>query len=365
MRELEKDNRLTEQLALAQSCIEEQDYDGFLTAISIAKHLAGSESEDIAFWYIKGLYQFNKNEIVLQEIDKYLKHSSDARRATEVLLMKGVSESQLGHFAEAQEIFEQLINHEDVLIRLNAHNNLTWLYLHKFQVEKQIEYLDWIIASCHKAVQYFERVTDDNLKKKIMVRLATAYLYKGNADYALDCYFTANELVPNDPNVLNNIAVVYVLQRNTEQARAYLEKAERESEDKKDYTALAYSYEIFAELTELTSDYSKAREYYLLALDYFVDVNLFPQVNECLKNILRLDGVINGESISVIGKNLSENVLKTVGGETHNTLEDWRFSRLAARTVFDKGLYLWAFDFVQSSNFYKSSEGVSKVSKEF
>lgn len=315
-----KDITLTECLAMAQQYIETQDYEGFLSAIGIAGYLAGGESRDVAYWYIKGLHNFNKTEIILQAINKYFEHHYDEKFSTEVLLIKGITQGELGQFAEAQQIFEQLSNHEDVLIRLNAENNLSWLYLQKYQIEKKSEYLDLIISSCQKAVEQFEWVTDDNLKKKIIVRLATAYLYQGNADYALEQYFTANKLVANDPNVLNNIAVLYMLQKNTEQACIYLEKAELESENRKDYIALAYSYQIFAELTESISDYSKAREYYLLALDYFVEMNWLHEASECLKNILRLDGVINGESISILGKKLNETAFRKVGGETHTTL---------------------------------------------
>lgn len=310
-------------LHAAQNFIAERDYEGFVCAIAGAKILAAEDANinDVQYWYIKGLYKFGKYAVILKEVDNYLVIEHDDKKIAEVLQIKGVSKGKLGKNQEAHDIFEQLAKHEDVLARLGALNNLTWLYLQEYEKSGKDIYLDRIISICQAAAEEFDRIDESNLKKMLVVRLGIAYLYKGQFELTLSCYLKALEFVPGDPNALNNLASLYIRTGDTVQAGNYLEKAEKESEQRKNYIELAYIYQNYAELMELISDYSQAREYYLIALDYFVEERLSKQVYICLKHILRLDGVINIESISVISRKLCDRLVEGFGEDTHTNME--------------------------------------------
>ncbi|AZR74696.1 hypothetical protein BBF96_15750 [Anoxybacter fermentans] len=317
--------KISDYLGMARKYIGTNDFVNFMKNISIAEYLSENDRESLEetlFLLAEGFYKFGKYKEAYEVVNRILTLVENEKTRYRLLRTKGMILGKMGNLDAAIKIFEKLL--ENCSSEGWSLNNLAWIYLYKYQLESDTEYLPKVIQYGLKAVESFDFITDPVLKKSILINLGNAYWYCENYEKALEFFLKALEFVKDDPDpkILNNIGVTYARMRKIDKAEKYLRKAELIAERKKDYFELGQANLIRARIYEWNyNDYMKAKEYFLIAFDKFVLANALLEAYKSLKNILRLNEKLNRESIDILCNRLKTNLIENLGEEETLRLE--------------------------------------------
>ncbi|MCK4261306.1 MAG: tetratricopeptide repeat protein, partial [Halanaerobiales bacterium] len=254
---------------------------------------------------IEDLYNVHKYSELLEAIDEAIGLIKDKKTKLDLNHKKGASLVHLGNFSAAIQIFESFIEEDCIKTQIKGLGNLAWVYILLHQNDTSLEYLIQAENYCQKALTLTESY-NTNLYTKVLINLGNIYWHKRNYEKALNIFLKASSLLSDNPAILNNIAATYVSLRDSTLAKKYLKKAEEIAEKEKNYYEVAQSIFIHARITEeIVEDFIKAKDFYLVAFDNFIETNSFSDACKIMKRTLQLDQKINNEYISLLSTRFS------------------------------------------------------------
>lgn len=296
-------------LAEAKMYLERNDLVSFMKAVGIAEYIHANDPHALLatlMLTIEGLHTFHRYKEAYEVVEKALTIVEDQDQRYVLLRRKGILLGKQGRLDEAIHIFQKLLEENANLIW--TLNNLTWLYLYKFQMASTTKgFLHKALDYCQQAVKLFSPDDPPELNKSVLVNLGNVYWHLEEYPNALQVFQDARIYVKDDPKVLNNIAATYVQLRLLEEAEHCLDEAEQLAEAAQNHFEVGQSNLIHARIHEwILNDYMGAKEHFLIAFDKFNLANAMFEACKCFDNIIRLGDLLHRESIDTLSKRLQE-----------------------------------------------------------
>lgn len=285
------------------------DYEKFMYYISIAHHYAEGDNSQITNVLVElanGYYAFKKYEKCIELIDSiFLENLACGDAKFDLMRLQGISFGNIGKLKEAIGIFESLAQEDSVEVKIMGLGNLGWIYNLLVMDGEKDEYVGKVITCCKEALRLINPETHSKLWSDISINLGTAYWYGTWSEKALEIFLEAEKVMPEYPKLLNNIASLYVGLNNNEMAQEYLKRSEKIAERQNDLCTMGHINRIQGWLAEtLIEDYMMAKEYYLIAHDYFLSIDALFEASTCFAKNLELNELINKESLCLLSQKL-------------------------------------------------------------
>lgn len=301
------DKEILKFMEKANEAIKQQNLFLFSENIGVAKYIAPNEEFrlEVLENQALGLYQLGQYTRALEIIDQLLPLVSNDTKL-KLLHKRGICLVKMGDYSEALGVFHGLVKeYPDQSVW--GLGKLGWTYIYLYQDEGQIEYLQKAEEYCRIALDLSSG--NKELYKRHVINLGNVEWLKRNYEKALNLFLEAADLDDGDnPNILNNIAAVYVnlaAENYTlcDKVKDYLYKAEEIAERVKNEFELGQTYLIRARFAiEIEQDFIGGKDFYLVAFDRFVSAHSFPEALKTLNRILALDQKLNKESIELLGE---------------------------------------------------------------
>lgn len=292
----------------AKESLEAKKLFQFIKYISIAEYLANNNHQQLKMVLaeeVNGFYLMNQYEKVLEVTEEALKVIDDRETRLELMYKKGVALGRLGVFKEAAEVFKGLIRDDILNIKIESYISLAWVDIHLHETHSDTRYLSEAKECCFFALD-LSREFDTRLYVRALRNLGWAYWAEGDYQNALQTFLNANELTNGkNANALNNVASVYISLGQADMAVKYIDRAEEIAEAEKKYCEAAECNFLRGRIAaEVMEDYLKAKDYYLIAYDYFVEASAINDAFKMLNRIAALDQKINDESYTILANRL-------------------------------------------------------------
>ncbi len=270
--------------------------------MSIAKYLSKDNPDllqKVLLTTIEDLYRIRKYQELIEAIEETTELIEDKEIQLDLNHKKGVSLVQLGKFSAAIQIFESLLNEEFTKAKIKGLGSLAWVHilLHQTNTSSNLTRAE---RYCQEALLLSQNY-DQTLYVKVLINFGNICFYKGNYQKASTLFLEANSLSNDNPTILNNLAATYVSLREKQLAETYLEKAESLAQEQQNQIELAESNFIRGRIfEEIHEDYTQAKDFYLVAYDFFIEANS-PHDGCMVMNILgQLHQKIINESLSIL-----------------------------------------------------------------
>lgn len=287
----------------ARDSREKKDLMSFAGHIAIAKYLAKDTAtlRTILEEEVKGLYSLYQYPKVLSLVDEAIELMDDAIVRLNLVRIKGLSLARTGEYQAAIEIFQQLAEEEDRKVQIWGYGNLGLVYLLIAKFKLAREQLGLAEEYCLKGLE-LSKEFDQKLYTECLRNLGNVYWYNNQFSKALKTFLEVQKHnCGDDPKNLNNIAATYVSLRDINLAEKYVDMAEMLAERERDLFEIAQSNLIRGRIEEeVSEDFIKAKDFYLVAFDYYIEAHALQDALKTYSRIVRVDQKINEESVHVL-----------------------------------------------------------------
>ncbi|MFP4023608.1 MAG: tetratricopeptide repeat protein [Thiohalospira sp.] len=226
---------------------------------------------------------YKRSSQLIQLAHQYAKSENNEKQIVRALFLKGRLKYANGDFYDAEEIFQNLLDHygneldKKAIAEIKHAQGLTYMRFNNYNKA---------ITLIQEALFCYEDYGDKIDIATAIKDMGVIYFYLGNENAALEQYQKAlllyRELNNNRgiAQCLNNIGMVFRLKNNYSLALEYLEKSLEIKNSLNDQPGIANTLGNIGHVYASAGDYDKAIDYYTQMLEKWIELNNLNGISE-------------------------------------------------------------------------------------